>query len=94
MELLHLIICGLIFVIFLLSGAIYDLFNANKELTYITEACFENEQRLANKLDNTYKALMNSNIWLKKFNSDGSLSIITQQNDKILKNNQPENLKF
>lgn len=94
MELLHLIICGLIFVIFLLSGAIYDLFNANKELTDITETCFENEQRLANKLDNTYKALTNSNIWLEKLNNDGSLSIIVKQNKSILNNNQPENLKF
>ncbi len=94
MELLHLIICGLIFVIFLLSGAIYYLFNANKELTDITETCFENEQRLANKLDNTYKALTNSNIWLEKLNGDGSLGVIVKQNNSILKNNQPEQLEY
>lgn len=90
----HLIIAGLLFVIFLLSGAIYYLFNANKELTDITETCFENEQRLANKLDNTYKALTNSNIWLEKLNKDGSLGIIVKQNSIILKNNKPENLQF
>jgi hypothetical protein len=94
MELLHLIIAGLLFVVFLLSGLVYYLFKNNKELTDITETCFENEQRLANKLDNTYKALTNSNIWLEKLNADGSLGIIVKQNKDILKNNKPEQLEY
>lgn len=94
MELLHLIIAGLIFVIFLLSGLVYYFFNSNKELTDITETCFENEQRLANKLDNTYKALTNSNIWLERLNKEGDLTVIIQQNKRILNNNKPESLEF
>jgi hypothetical protein len=94
MELLHLIIAGLLFVVLLLSWVVYYLFKNNKELTDITETCFENEQRLANKLDNTYKALTNSNIWLEKLDTDGSLSIIVKQNKGILNNNKPEHLEY
>lgn len=94
MELLHFIVAGLLFVVFILSGVIYFLVKENKELTDITETCFENEQRLANKLDNTYKALTNSNIWLEKLNGDGSLGVIVKQNNSILRNNQPEYLEY
>ena len=94
MELLHFIVAGLLFVVFILSGVIYFLVKANKELTDIAETCFENEQRLANKLDNNYKALTNSNVWLEKLNNDGSLSVIVQQNKRILNNNKPESLEF
>ena len=94
MELLQFIVAGLLFVVFILSGVIYFLVKLNKELTDITETCFENEQRLANKLDNTYKALTNSNIWLERLNKDGDLTVIIQQNKRILNNNKPESLEF
>lgn len=94
MELLHFIVAGLLFVVFILSGVIYFLVKANRELTDITEATFENEQRLANKLDNNYKALTNSNIWLERLNKDGDLTVIIQQNKRILNNNKPESLEF
>jgi hypothetical protein len=94
MELLHFIVAGLLFVVFILSGVIYFLVKANKELTDITEITFENEQRLAIKLDNNYKALTNSNIWLERLNKDGDLTVIIQQNKRILNNNKPESLEF
>jgi len=94
MELEHLIIGILLIAILTLTLFVYYLIKNNKELTDITETCFENEQRLANKLDNTYKALTNSNIWLEKLNADGSLGIIVKQNKDILKNNKPEQLEY
>jgi predicted transcriptional regulator len=94
MELLHFIVAGLLFVIFILSGVIYFLAKANKELTDITETTFENEQRLANKLSNNYEALEETNRTLERINEGGSLSILIQQNKRILKNNKPESLEF
>lgn len=94
MELLHFIVAGLLFVVFILSGVIYFLVKVNKELTDITETTFENEQRLANKLTNNYEALEETNRTLERANADGSFSVIIQQNKRILKNNKPESLEF
>lgn len=89
-----LIIFILVAICLFLLMVIFFIRKHNTELIEITEQTFENEQRLANKLDNTYKALTNSNIWLEKLNGDGSLNIIVKQNKGILKNNQPEQLEY
>lgn len=94
MELLHLIIAGLIFVVFLLSGVIYYLFKDNKELTEITETCFENEQRLANKLENVHTALKDTNIELQRHNQEHIFNVRIRLNNGILGNNKPEHLEY
>jgi len=90
----HFIIAGLLFVIFLLSGVIYYLFKNNKELTDITETCFENEQRLANKLENVHEALKDTNIELQRHNQEHIFNIRIRLNNGILGNNKPEHLEY
>lgn len=92
-QILYIIIGILSFFCLFLLVVIYFIREHNAELVSIAEQTFENEQRLANKLDNNYKALVNSNIWLEKLNTDGRLNIIVQQNKIILKNNLPEQLE-
>ena len=92
-QTLYIIIGILSFFCLFLLVVIYFIREHNAELVSIAEQIFENEQRLANKLDNNYKALVNSNIWLEKLNTDGRLNILVQQNKIILKNNLPEQLE-
>ena len=94
MELLHLIIAGLLFVVLLLSWVVYYLFKNNKELTDITETCFENEQRLANKLENVHTALKDTNIDLQRHNQEHIFNIRIRLNNGILGNNKPEHLEY
>jgi hypothetical protein len=90
----HLIIAGLLFVIFLLSGVIYYLFRDNKFLSSMAHESFENEQRLANKLENNHTALKDTNDELQRNNQDGRFSIRIRANNGILTNNKPEHLQF
>ena len=94
MELLHLIIAGLLFVVLLLSWVVYYLFKNNKELTDITETCFENELRLANKLENVHTALKDTNIELQRHNQEHIFNIRIRLNNGILGNNKPEHLEY
>jgi hypothetical protein len=94
MELLHLIIAGLIFVIFLLSVVIYYLFDDNKFISNMAHESFENEQRLANKLENVHTALKDTNIELQRHNQEHIFNIRIRLNNGILGNNKPEHLEY
>lgn len=93
-QTLYIIIGILSFFCLFLLVVIYFIREHNAELVNIAEQTFENEQRLANKLDNLHTALSETNIDLQKNNQDHRYMIRIRENNTILRNNKPEHLEF
>lgn len=93
-QTLYIIIGILSFFCLFLLVVIYFIREHNAELVSIAEQTFENEQRLANKLDHVHSALKETNIDLQKNNQDHRYMIRIRENNTILRNNKPEHLEF
>jgi len=77
---------SIIFIVILIF-IIIQLIRANKKLNEHAFQAFDNEQGLANMLDETYNALYLSNIELMRHNVEGNCNDIIKKNRVILDQN-------
>ena len=88
---------GLIGFIFLAGGLyayVFFLKEQNKELSDILEAAFENEQRLADKLDIAHNCLKETNEDIQRNNKDLVFNNRIRVINTALNASKPEALEF
>lgn len=87
-------VIGLIFLSGILFAYVCFLKKNNKELSNILEVAFENEQRLADKLDIAHKALKDANEDIQRNNQIGVFNGRVRLINTALKASKPEHLEF
>lgn len=87
-QLIHLLTIStiILFVVAIVSIILLTvLFKQNNELSMMNKIVFENEQDLANKLDEAVNALIETNNTLIGHNPDGKFNIQISLNRKVIK---------
>lgn len=85
---------GLIFLSGILFTYVCFLKAQNKELSNILEATFENEQRIADKLDIAHKALKDANDDMQRNNQSGVFNGRVRLINTAINSSKPEYLEF
>lgn len=87
-------VIALIFIAGFLYAYLCSIRKTNKELRELLEQTFENEQRIANKLEIAHKALKDANDDIQRNNKDlvfnGRIRVI----NAAIKESKPEYLEF
>lgn len=93
-QILYIIIGILSFFCLFLLVVIYFIREHNAELVDITEQTFENEQRLANKLEIAHQALKDANDDIQRHNQEHIFNGRIRLINTALRASKPEHLEF
>lgn len=87
-------VIALIFIAGFLYAYLCSLKRTNKELRDLLEQTFENEQRLADKLEIAHKALKDANEDIQRHNQEHIFNGRIRMINAALKESKPEYLEF
>lgn len=85
---------GMIFIAAFLYAYLCSIKKTNKELRELLEQTFDNEQRIADKLEIAYKALKDANQDIQRNNQEHIFNGRIRMINAALKESKPEYLEF